>query len=109
MSFDLTNPTLRRAVIFLASAAVVALNKKLGLDLDPTAIGSLAVMVVGYLGASNFKEASIAHAEAAKADALANGTDEDAKAAIQAAVDAELARRAALALMMPPAVTPVAR
>lgn len=105
---DLTNPTLRRAVIFLASAAVVALNKKLGLDLDPTAIGSLAVMVVGYLGASNWKEGALAHADAAKANALANGTDEDAKAAIQAAVDAELARRAALALMMP-AVTPVAR
>ena len=105
---DLTNPTRRRAVIFLASAAVVALNKKLGLDLDPTAIGSLAVMVVGYLAGSNFKEASLAHAEAAKQDALANATDEDAKKAIQAAVDAELARRAALVLP-PPAVTPVAR
>ena len=105
---DLTNPTLRRAVIFLASAAVVALNKKLGLDLDPTAIGSLAVMVVGYLAGSNYKEAAVAHAEAAKADALANGTDDEAKAAIQAAVDAELARRAALAMTLP-AVAPVAR
>ena len=42
------------------------------------------------------------HAEAARSSALANTTDEEAKAAIQAAVDAELQRRTAASPPPPP-------
>lgn len=104
----MTNPTVRRLLMALLAGGVVVLNKKLGLDLSAEQLYSLAGLAAMYLFGSNYKEASLAHAEAAKTSALANTTDEEAKAAIQAAVDAELQRRAALAVP-PPAVTPVAR
>lgn len=102
------NPTVRRLLMALLAGGVVVLNKKLGLDLSAEQLYSLAGLAAMYLFGSNYKESQLAHAEAAKADALANGTDDEAKAAIAAAVDAELKRRAAL-VVPPPAVTPVAR
>lgn len=104
----MTNPTVRRLLMALLAGGVVVLNKKLGLDLSAEQLYSLAGLAAMYLFGSNYKESHLAHAEAAKTSALANTTDEEAKAAIQAAVDAELQRRAALAVP-PPAVTPVAR
>lgn len=104
----MTNPTVRRLLMALLAGGVVVLNKKLGLDLSAEQLYSLAGLAAMYLFGSNYKESQFAHAEAAKTSALANTTDEEAKAAIQAAVDAELQRRAALAVP-PPAVTPVAR
>lgn len=103
-----TNPTVRRLLMALLAGGAVALNKKLGLDLSAEQLYSLVGLASIYIFGSNYKESQLAHAEAAKTNALANTTDEEAKAAIQAAVDAELARRAAL-VVPPPAVTPVAR
>jgi len=102
------NPTVRRLLMALLAGGVVVLNKKLGLDLTAEQLYSLAGLAAMYLFGSNYKESQLAHAEAAKTSALANTTDEEAKAAIQAAVDAELQRRAAAAVP-PPAVAPVAR
>ena len=102
------NPTVRRLLMALLAGGVVVLNKKLGLDLSAEQLYSLAGLAAMYLFGSNYKESQLAHAEAAKTSALASTTDEEAKAAIQAAVDAELQRRAAAAVP-PPAVAPVAR
>jgi len=102
------NPTVRRLLMALLAGGVVVLNKKLGLDLTAEQLYSLAGLAAMYLFGSNYKESQLAHADAAKSSALANTTDEEAKAAIQAAVDAELQRRAAAAVP-PPAVAPVAR
>lgn len=83
-----------------------------GIELPPSLVWLKPVCIAGIVIAnalsSRWKEQAVAHAEAAKTSALANTTDEEVKAAIQAAVDAELQRRAALAVP-PPAVTPVAR
>jgi len=102
------NPTVRRLLMALLAGGVVVLNKKLGLDLSAEQLYSLAGLAAMYLFGSNYKESQLAHADAAKSAALAGTTDEEAKAAIQAAVDAELQRRAAAAVP-PPAVTPVAQ
>ncbi len=67
MSFLDNNPSLKRLVIMLGGVAVVAVNKKLGLDLGDLEIGSIATMVVAYLGQSAMKEVQLAKVDAAAA------------------------------------------
>lgn len=72
MNFLDNNPSLKRLVIMLGGVAVVAVNKKLGLDLGDLEIGSIATMVVAYLGQSAMKEVSLAKVDAAAAVATKN-------------------------------------
>lgn len=67
MNFLDNNPSLKRLVIMLGGVAVVAVNKKLGLDLGDLEIGSIATMVVAYLGQSALKEVQLAKVDAAAA------------------------------------------
>jgi hypothetical protein len=67
MNFLDNNPSLKRLLFTLAGAAVVALNKKLGLDLDAMSIASIAGMVVAYLWQSAMKEVQMAKVDAAAA------------------------------------------
>lgn len=67
MNFLDNNPSLKRLMFTLAGAAVVALNKKLGLDLDSMSIASISAMVVAYLGQSALKEVQLAKVDAAAA------------------------------------------
>lgn len=65
--------TFRRFLVFGIGLAVVVLNKKLGLDLDASAVIADVTLVLGYVMQSAAKEASDTHAaakvEAAKATA----------------------------------------
>lgn len=67
MNFLDNNPSLKRLFFTLAGAAIVALNKKLGLDLDSMSIASISAMVVAYLGQSALKEVQLAKVDAAAA------------------------------------------
>lgn len=67
MNFLDDNPSLKRLVFTLGGAAIVALNKKLGLDLGDFEIGSITAIVVAYLGQSALKEVQIAKVDAAAA------------------------------------------
>jgi hypothetical protein len=60
----LVSGTGRRLVVLVVGAAVPVLNAKFGWGLDSTAITADALMVVGYIAASNAKEASDNHADA---------------------------------------------
>lgn len=60
----ITNPTVRRLIVFLLGFLTVALNKKLGLDLNPEALVTDALLVLGYVGQSAFVDASKARSEA---------------------------------------------
>jgi hypothetical protein len=72
----LANPSFKRIVFAVVGFAVVALNKRLGLNLDSTEVVSLLTLVLGFVAASNAKEVAIA-----KSDAAAKVVD------VQAAVD----------------------
>jgi hypothetical protein len=69
----LSNPTVRRLAVTGASAAVVALNHKLGLGLDTTEIGGLVALAIGYLlqSAATDKARIVSEANAAAAAASA--------------------------------------
>lgn len=67
------NPTLKRLILTLGTGAVIALNKKFGLELDTTDIVALVTLVLGAITGSNWKEAKLAGAEAAKS--VATSTD----------------------------------
>lgn len=67
MNFLDNNPGLKRLLVTLAGAAIVALNKKLGLDLDALSIASISGMVVAYIGQSALKEVQLAKVDAAAA------------------------------------------
>lgn len=60
----LASPTVRRFIVFLLGFLTVALNKKLGLDLDPNAMFADMLMVLGYVGQSAFTDASKARSDA---------------------------------------------
>ncbi len=60
----LVNPTVRRLLVFLLGFLTVALNKKLGLDLNAEALVTDALMVLGYIGQSAFTDASKARSDA---------------------------------------------
>jgi hypothetical protein len=57
---------LKRFAVFLVSAGIVALNKKLGLNLSEVEIASLASMTAAYLVQSGMKAAAQMKAEAVK-------------------------------------------
>ncbi len=61
----LSNPSLKRFLFTIAGAAVVAMNKKLGLGLDPVDIAGIVSMVVAFVGQSAWKEARLAGMDAA--------------------------------------------
>lgn len=67
MNFLDNNPGLKRLVVMLGGVAVVAVNKKLGLNLGDLEVGSIATMVVAYLGQSALKEVQLAKVDAAAA------------------------------------------
>lgn len=71
----LSNPSVRRFVVTLITMGTVALNKKLGLDLDPNHLFDLCLVGLGYIAQSAGKEAIVAHADAkvSAAEALAAG------------------------------------
>jgi len=90
-SFDktlavLTNPTVRRLLVFLLGFLTVALNKKLGLELNPESMVTDALLVLGYIGQSAFTDAS-----KARSDAMAKGYA--AAAAVTTEDQAEAAQR----------------
>ena len=74
-----TSPTFRRLVVTLATAALVALNRRLGLGMEAADVAALAGLAAAYVAQSAAK--SIAEAKAAgelaasrvetKADAVA--------------------------------------
>lgn len=57
----------KRLAATIAGALVISLNKKLGLELDTTAQGLIAGMVVAYVGQSAAKEVAMAKVDAAAA------------------------------------------
>lgn len=61
----LGNASLKRLLFTLAGAAVVALNKKLGLGLETVDIAGIVSMVVAFVGQSAWKEAKMAGVDAA--------------------------------------------
>lgn len=74
------NPVLKRLLLAALSTAVVALNKKLGLNLGEAEIAAIAAIIMSALWGSNLKEAAIKKAEAA---AAAVKTPEDAAAVLK--------------------------
>ena len=61
----LKNGTFRRFVVGASSAGVVVLNKKLNLGLEPTEVGELVLLALGYIVASNMTEVKKKGIEAA--------------------------------------------
>lgn len=75
----LGNPTLRRFAVYGASSAAIALNKKLGLEITADGLMELTGLALGYLAASNWKEASLAKSDAtAKAAVVPRTAEQDA-------------------------------
>ena len=68
----LTNPSVRRIVVFLLGFLTIALNKKLGLDLDPNAMLTDALLVLGYVGQAAYTDASKSRSDAMLAAAEAH-------------------------------------
>lgn len=62
---------LKRAAAAIITAALIAMNKKLGLDMDATQMALVAGIAVAYISGSNWKAAVVAKAEAASAAAEA--------------------------------------
>lgn len=60
----ITNPSVRRLLVFVLSFGTVALNKKFGLNLDAAEIIGVVVTALGYIGQSAVKEASVARSDA---------------------------------------------
>jgi len=67
----------KRLAAFVVGVAVLALNRKLGLDLDTAAQATLATFIMGYIGQSAWKEVKVGgvdSAEALKTDSAAAST-----------------------------------
>lgn len=60
----LGSPTVRRLLVFLLGFLTVALNKKLGLELNPESMVTDALLVLGYIGQSAYTDASKARSDA---------------------------------------------
>lgn len=58
------SPTVRRLAVTLATTAILALNRKLGLGLEQADVLALAGLVVAYLAQSGYVSAAKAKAEA---------------------------------------------
>ncbi len=52
----LTNPSLKRYAVGTGTAALIALNKKLGLGMDSTEIIALVSLAIAFIGQSAAKE-----------------------------------------------------
>lgn len=79
---ELNTGSNRRFVAMIAAVITVFGNKKLGLDLDPTEVTELLIVLGGYIVASNSKEAIVERAKAAgktAADTIVPGPETDAK------------------------------
>lgn len=61
----LSNPSVKRAVVGGITAALIALNKKLGLQMDLGDIGALVTLAIAFIGQSAMKEVAAAKVEAA--------------------------------------------
>jgi len=61
----LGNASLKRFVLALATLATIALNKKLGLQLDPVEVAALASFALGFVIQSATKEVKLAGQDAA--------------------------------------------
>lgn len=70
----LGNPSLKRAAVGGITAGIIALNKKLGLELDTESIMALVGLAIAFIGQSAMKEVKLAGAKAGEAIK----TDEDA-------------------------------
>jgi len=68
----LANPSLKRFIVTIATAAVVALNKKLGLSLEVADVASIVALAVAFLGQSALKEVKLAGVDAAAKVATVN-------------------------------------
>jgi hypothetical protein len=73
-----TSGTGRRLIVFLIGAAVPVLNAKFNWGLDSAAIIGDITLALGYIAASNAKEASDNHADA-KVQVATLGAAPDAK------------------------------
>jgi len=60
----LTNPSVRRFVVFLLTFLTALLHRKVGLDLDPNDLLAVITVGLGYIGQSAVREAVVAHADA---------------------------------------------
>ncbi|HET9554361.1 MAG TPA: hypothetical protein VFP50_15470 [Anaeromyxobacteraceae bacterium] len=58
------SPTVRRLAVTLATAAIVALNRKLGLGLEQPDVLALSGLAVAYLAQSGYVAAAKARGEA---------------------------------------------
>lgn len=72
----LLSGTGRRLIVFAVGVLAVALNRKLGLELDTTEQGALVALIIAYLSGSNYKEAQLARAAAAGAKSASAVTTE---------------------------------
>jgi hypothetical protein len=68
----------KRFAVFLLSAGIVALNKRLELNLSEVEIGSIATMTAAYLLQSGMKAANALKADAANKATEAVKTAQDA-------------------------------
>lgn len=68
------NGSVKRLGAFVVTAGVVALNKKLGLDLDTGTIGALVALALGFITQSMVKEKADATGKAA-AEAVTSVSD----------------------------------
>ena len=72
----LSNPSLKRAVVAGLTAAIIALNKKLGLDLNTESLGMLTGLAIAFIAQSAAKEVKLAGVEAAaKVDSVKAAVD----------------------------------
>ncbi len=72
----LTNPSIKRSVVGGITAAIIALNKKLGLQLELGDITALVTLAVAFIGQSAIKEVKLAGVEAAaKVDSVKAAVD----------------------------------
>ena len=61
----LSNPSLKRAVVAGLTAALIALNKKLGLDMGTESLAMLTGLAIAFIGQSAAKEVKMAGIDAA--------------------------------------------
>lgn len=66
----LTNPTVRRLLVFVIGMGTTLLHKKLGLELDANDILATVLLVLGYVGQSAYNDASKARSDALMAASL---------------------------------------
>lgn len=79
---ELNTGSIRRFIAMIAAVITVLGNKKLGLDLDPSEVTELLVLLGGYILTSNGKEAIVERSRIAgktAADTIVPGPETDAK------------------------------